>query len=220
MKRIFITVAVATAALFSANAQELKFGAKAGVNFSTFSVSDQKETILGKEVTTKFNTGYRTGFHVGAFVEYGISDVLFLEGGFAYNNIGATLKSVEESAKIGGETRTVKTDLKDASFILNTINVPLWVKYDIAGFRPKVGLNLGYLLNVKAKNENTTTTYDDLEKRFDLGLGLGAEYNLPMGLFFDATFNIGLLNLASKSETESGIEIKNRVFQIGVGYKF
>ena len=114
----------------------------------------------------------------------------------------------------------MKTDLKDASFILNTINVPLWVKYDIAGFRPKVGLNLGYLLNVKAKNENTTTTYDDLEKRFDLGLGLGAEYNLPMGLFFDATFNLGLLNLASKSETESGIEIKNRVFQIGVGYKF
>ena len=217
MKRIFITVAVATAALFSANAQELKFGAKAGVNFSTLSVADQKETIFGKEVTTKINTGYRTGFHVGAFVEYGVSDNLFVEGGLAYNNLGSTVESAE--ASVNGQT-IGKREFKDTSFTLNTINVPLWVKYDIAGFRPKVGLNLGYLLNVKAKNENTTTTYDDLEKRFDLGLGLGAEYNLPMGLFFDATFNLGLLNLASKSETESGIEIKNRVFQIGVGYKF
>ena len=69
MKRIFITVAVATAALFSANAQELKFGAKAGVNFSTLSFSDMKEVIRGGEATTKINAGYRTGFHVGAFVE-------------------------------------------------------------------------------------------------------------------------------------------------------
>ena len=217
MKRIFITVAVATAALFSVNAQELKFGAKAGVNFSTLSVADQKETYGGREIITKINTGYRTGFHVGAFVEYGVSDNLFVEGGLAYNNLGSTVESAE--ASVNGQT-IGKREFKDTSFTLNTINVPLWVKYDIAGFRPKVGLNLGYLLNVKAKKENTTTTYDDLEKRFDLGLGLGAEYNLPMGLFFDATFNLGLLNLASKSETESGIEIKNRVFQIGVGYKF
>ena len=218
MKRIFITVAVATAALFSANAQELKFGAKAGVNFSTLSVADQKETYGGREIITKINTGYRTGFHVGAFVEYGVSDNLFVEGGLAYNNLGSTVESAE--ASVNGQT-IGKREFKDTSFTLNTINVPLWVKYDISGFRPKVGLDLGYLLNVKAKNENTTTTYDDLEKRFDLGLGLGAEYNLPMGLFFDATFNLGLLNLASKEDSEdSSFEVKNRVFQIGVGYKF
>ena len=213
-----MTLAVATAALFSANAQELKFGAKAGVNFSTLSVADQKETYGGREIITKINTGYRTGFHVGAFVEYGVSDNLFVEGGLAYNNLGSTVESAE--ASVNGQT-IGKREFKDTSFTLNTINVPLWVKYDIVGFRPKVGLDLGYLLNVKAKNENTTTTYDDLEKRFDLGLGLGAEYNLPMGLFFDATFNLGLLNLASKEDSEdSSFEVKNRVFQIGVGYKF
>jgi len=42
-----------------------------------------------------------------------------------------------------------------------------------------------------------------------------------MGLSFDATFNLGLLNLASKTDSEdSNFEVKNRVFQIGVGYKF
>ena len=79
---------------------------------------------------------------------------------------------------------------------------------------------MGYLLDVKYKEENKTTT-EDPDKRFDLGLALGAEYNLPMGLFFDATFNLGLLNLASKSDSEDpSFEVKNRVFQIGVGYKF
>ena len=218
-----MTLAVATAALFSANAQELKFGAKAGVNFSTLSFSDQKETLYGREVTTKINTGYRIGFHVNAFVEYGVSDVLFVEGGLAYSNVGATMKSLEATLKnSNGEViKNEKRDLKDTSISLNMINVPLWVKYDISGFRPKLGLNFGYLLNAKVKEGNTTETFDNLDKRFDLGLGLGAEYNLPMGLFFDATFNLGLLNLASKEDSEaSSFEVKNRVFQIGVGYKF
>ena len=94
--------------------------------------------------------------------------------------------------------------------------MPLWVKYDIAGFRPKAGINLGGLLAVTEKEDGNSETLVP-EKRFDLGLGIGAEYNLPMGLFFDATFNLGLLNLATEN---SAISVKNRVIQIGVGYKF
>ena len=65
--------------------------------------------------------------------------------------------------------------------------------------------------------ENGKTESQDPEKRFDFGLGIGAEYNLPMGLFFDANFTLGLTNLAAK---QSKADIKNRVIQIGVGYKF
>ena len=208
MKKFFISVAVATVALFSANAQELKFGVKAGVNFATLSIPEYTQS--GANV--KIETGFRTGFHVGAFVEYGVSDVLFLEGGLAYNNVGGTLKSAEISSPIGKR----KIDYKDTSFVLHTLNMPLWVKYDIAGFRPKAGINLGGLLAVTEKQDGKSETLEP-EKRFDLGLGIGAEYNLPMGLFFDATFNLGLLNLATENSATS---IKNRVIQIGVGYKF
>ena len=52
-----------------------------------------------------------------------------------------------------------------------------------------------------------------------------------MGLFFDATFNLGLTDLSSKQKVKlnqsGGVAsiipsqtFKNRVFQIGVGYKF
>lgn len=104
------------------------------------------------------------------------------------------------------------------------------MKYDISGFRPKVGVNLGFLSKVKGNLEieggsaveNKSLTPD---KKFDFGLGFGAEYNLPMGLFFDATFNLGLTKLSTKEKNNDGTyseggKFKNRVFQIGVGYKF
>lgn len=107
------------------------------------------------------------------------------------------------------------------------------MKYDISGFRPKVGVNLGFLSKVKANLEiegrpvveNTINESLTPDKKFDFGLGFGAEYNLPMGLFFDATFNLGLTKLSTKEKNDDGTyseggKFKNRVFQIGVGYKF
>ncbi len=208
MKRIVTTIAVAIATICAVNAQELKFGAKAGLNFSTLSSLEVKQTDLG----------FRTGFHFGVFVEYGFTDQLFVEAGIAYSSQGAKLNSFETKTvnRWGNIVESSKFEGKDASIILNQVNIPIWVKYDIAGFRPKAGLNLGYLADVKAK-ENGKTESQDPEKRFDFGLGIGAEYNLPMGLFFDANFTLGLTNLAAK---QSKADIKNRVIQIGVGYKF
>ena len=218
MKRIVTTIAVAIATICAVNAQELKFGSKACLNFSSHSSPEVKLTENG--YTTTYNTvlGFRTGFHFGAFVEYGFTDQLFVEAGIAYSSQGAKLNSAETKTvnRWGNIVESSKFEGKDASIILNQVNIPIWVKYDIAGFRPKAGLNLGYLADVKAK-ENGKTKSQDPEKRFDFGLGIGAEYNLPMGLFFDANFTLGLTNLAAK---QSKADIKNRVIQIGVGYKF
>ena len=218
MKRIVTTIAVAIATICAVNAQELKFGAKAGLNFSTLSSPEVKLTENGYTTTYKTDLGFRTGFHFGAFVEYGFTDQLFVEAGIAYSSQGAKLNSAETKTvnRWGNIVESSKFEGKDASIILNQVNIPIWVKYDIAGFRPKAGLNLGYLANVKTK-ENGKTESQDPEKRFDFGLGIGAEYNLPMGLFFDANFTLGLTNLAAK---HSKADIKNRVIQIRVVYKF
>ena len=219
MKRIITTVAVAIATIGAVNAQEIKFGAKAGLNLSTISISDQSTTRAGFTTTTKSITGFRPSFHIGAFAEYGFTDKLFIEGGVAYSSQGATLKKTEmktvnDTTKEIVEERTI--DIKDSSLILNFLNVPIWLKYDIAGFRPKVGVNLGYLANAKSKVGSQTEKLEP-NKRFDFGVGVGAEYNLPMGLFVDANFVLGLGNVADK---DSDTTVKNRAIQIGVGYKF
>ena len=85
MKRIVTTIAVAIATICAVNAQELKFGAKAGLNFSTLSSPEVKLTENGYTTTYKTDLGFRTGFHFGAFVEYGFTEQLFVEEGIAYS---------------------------------------------------------------------------------------------------------------------------------------
>ena len=227
MKKLFIIAAMAVAAITTANAQEFKVGAKAG--FLLSSVSEPEYSIIGTG-TAKFNTAYRPGFHFGAFIEYGFNEKLWVEAGIDYAFQGANLKSLEVSAgPLSG-----KVDLNSSSKLaIQQLNVPLWFKYDINGFRTKVGVNLGFLSKVEFEAEpaNNSNFISKLnysltpDKNFDLGLGFGAEYNLDSGLFFDATFNLGLTELSTKDYSKDGknwvpMKFKNRVFQIGVGYKF
>ena len=236
MKKIFIIAAMAVAGITTANAQEFKVGAKAGFLLSNFSVDDYSFTEVGKTSTSKLNTTFRPGFHFGAFIEYGFNEKIWVEAGVDYAFQGANLKSIEGTVinvSDGSLITSKKDNIKNGWVKTQQFNIPLWVKYDISGFRPKVGVNLGFLSKVKANSEiegapaveNTINESLTPDKKFDFGLGFGAEYNLPMGLFFDATFNLGLTKLSTKEKNDDGTysegnKFKNRVFQIGVGYKF
>ena len=240
MKKLFIIAAMAVAGMTTANAQEFKVGAKAGFLLSNVSVDSSSDIDIetGKLITSKLNTAFRPGFHFGAFIEYGFNEKIWVEAGVDYAFQGAKLKSVEATVinvSDGSLFASKKANIKNGWLKTQQFNIPLWVKYDIAGFRPKVGVNLGYLTKIEVKgegdNQKEETQSLPPKKRFDFGLGLGAEYNLPFGLFFDATFNLGLTNLSNESKTEldnqgrvssfrPSAEFKNRVIQIGVGYKF
>ena len=242
MKKIFIIAAMAIAGITTANAQEFKVGAKAGFLLSNVSIDDISFTEAGKTSTSKTNTSFRPGFHFGAFIEYGFNEKIWVEAGVDYAFQGANIKSIEGTVinvSDGSLITSKKANIKNGWFKTQQFNIPLWVKYDISGFRPKVGVNLGFLSKVKGNLEiegrpaveNTINESLTPDKKFDFGLGFGAEYNLPMGLFFDATFNLGLTDLSNKRKVElnenGGIArvvpsqtFKNRVIQIGVGYKF
>ena len=237
MKKIFIIAAMAVAGMTTANAQEFKVGAKAGFLMSNISVDSSSYIEAGELITSKLNTAFRPGFHFGAFIEYGFNEKIWVEAGVDYAFQGAKLKSVEATrinVSDGSLIASEKANIKNGWLKTQQFNIPLWVKYDISGFRPKVGVNLGFLSKAKTNLEiegalpeeniiiNKSLTPD---KKFDFGLGFGAEYNLPMGLFFDATFNLGLTKLSNKEKNDDGTyseggKFKNRVFQIGVGYKF
>ena len=192
MKKILMTVVSAALAITGANAQ-VKFGVRAGLNHTDQAV---------KEYDIKQETVPRISFHVGALVEYAFNDVVLMDAGLTYSNQG------------------YKTKIGDGKVIDHTLNLPVWFKYDFAGFRPKAGLYAGYILSQQTKAEGKTETVDkDLYNHFDYGIGLGVEYNLPNnGLFFEASYNWGLANLRKNGDAEN--YINNRVIQVGVGYKF
>ena len=192
MKKILMTVAFTALTIAGANAQ-VKFGVRAGLNHT-----DQ----AAKEYDIKQETVPRISFHVGALVEYAFNDVVLMDAGLTYSNQG------------------YKTKIGDGKVIDHTLNLPVWFKYDFAGFRPKAGIYAGYILSQQLKgNGNSRTVDSDSYNHFDYGIGLGAEYNLPNnGLFFEASYNSGLANLKKNGDAKN--YENNRVIQVGIGYKF
>ena len=192
MKKILMTVAFASLAIAGANAQT-KFGVRAGLNLADVAI---------KSEDVKEESKIRPAFYVGGLAEFAFNDVVLMDAGLTYSNQGA-------KAKEG-----------DGALVQHALNLPVWFKYDFAGFRPKAGLYAGYILSQQTKAEGKTKTVkSDLYNHFDYGIGLGAEYNLPNnGLFFEASYNWGLANLQKNGDSKN--YTNNRVIQIGVGYKF
>ena len=192
MKKVFMTVAFAALAIAGANAQ-VKFGARAGLNLADVAV---------KYGDVKQESKIRPAFYVGGLAEYAFNDVTLLDAGLTYSNQGAKYKE------------------GDRALVQHALNLPVWFKYDFAGFRPKAGLYAGYILSQQTKADGKTETVEsDSYNHFDYGIGLGAEYNLSdNGLFFEASYNWGLANLQKNGDSKN--YANNRVIQIGVGYKF
>ena len=193
MKKILMTVAFAALAIAGANAQT-KFGVRAGLNLADVAI---------KSEDVKEESKIRPAFYVGGLAEFAFNDVVLMDAGLTYSNQGAKPKE------------------GDGALVQHALNLPVWFKYDFAGFRPKAGLYAGYVLNHELKG-NTSSSYsikDEDYNHFDYGIGLGAEYNLPNnGLFFEASYNWGLANLQKNGDSKN--YTNNRVIQIGVGYKF
>ena len=192
MKKILMTLAFAALTIVGANAQ-VKFGARAGLNLADVAI---------KSEDVKEESKIRPAFYVGGLAEFAFNDVVLMDAGLTYSNQG------------------YKTKIGDGKVIDHTLNLPVWFKYDFAGFRPKAGLYAGYILSQQLKgNGNSRTVDSDSYNHFDYGIGLGAEYNLPNnGLFFEASYNWGLANLDKNGDAKN--YTNNRVIQIGVGYKF
>ena len=77
MKRIFLTVSLCALFAAGAFAQGMSGGLKAGLNLSNFAGDDVDGTDM------------RIAYHVGGFVNFGLTDALSLKPELLYNSIGA-----------------------------------------------------------------------------------------------------------------------------------
>lgn len=185
------------------------FGVKAGLNFANVTN------------VSSINGSSETGFHAGIFFgsfNKGIvgsrTELLFSQQGYGYSS---------DSSK--GSVRLNYIML--AQFL--AINVTRYVQI-------QAGFQMGYLLNATNKSSESTgnQTADkilDFYNRFDYGLGGGVEVHPFQGLLIGARYNLSLSNLYKESSFtdpnntsgvpyESGIDFKNNVVQLFVGYRF
>ena len=195
MKKIITMIALIA---FTATATaQVKFGVRWGSGIGLMSKDVHDDRYEGQNKTDK--EPFSTSFYGGFFVEIPASEKLLLDLGAMYTNHSTTGK---------GKT------------MLHRIDVPLAIKYDISGLRPKVGGYVSYIPGVTSfENKYRSLTRKDIEK-FDYGALFGLEYNFNEKYFIETNFYLGLANLLTKDPRHSSDYLRTRSILIGVGFRF
>ena len=195
MKRI-ITIIALIAFTATATAQ-VRWGVRGGYSLSPVSKSihtDRYENQAHSESASSCGSAY-----AGLTAEVSASEKWFLDIGLIYIN---------------------QITIGEGSTMLHNINLPIAVKYDISGFRPKVGIYASYIPAVTSfDNKHRSLTKNDL-KKFDCGATFGLEYNFFDRFFIEANFNLGIANLLTEDPRHSSDYLRTRSILIGVGYRF
>ncbi|MBL4745475.1 MAG: PorT family protein [Flavobacteriaceae bacterium] len=201
MKKVFLTAVVAVMTVVSMNAQT-SFGVKAGVNFADIKGDFENNSSL-------------TSFHIGGVVEFKLSDKFSLQPELLFSAQGTKL---EESEDVYSYESKIK---------FNYLNIPVIAKYYVMeGLSLEFGPQLGILLSADVDSTiSINGKVDETDKMdvkefiedIDFGVNFGASYQLENNLFFQARYNLGLVNVSKDSDDA---EMKNSVFQLSVGYKF
>ncbi|UKB77533.1 porin family protein [Chryseobacterium sp. MEBOG07] len=200
--------------------QPIRFGIKAGGNSAYF--SQQKFGINTQQL----------GFHAGVFVNIPISKQFSFQPEVLYNQMGA--KDVLYSTETDNGVTNVKTKAQ-SRVNMNYISVPLMVQMRPTDkFYIEAGPEFSYFINGKNKGETTvasttggvtTTTSSshsadidkDMINQFNFGLGLGLGYDITSNIGISARY---VNSLTKIDKSRPAAENNNRVFQLGLNYKF
>lgn len=139
------------------------------------------------------NTSSKTGYHAGAYSL------------FKFGKIGLQPEFI--FSQQGTEVHLGDWDTK-------YINIPIVLKFYLAGgFNLQGGPQFGFLN--KAELENGTSLEDKFRSA-DISVGLGVGWDSPVGLKFDARYNVGLTDNSDDPAFET---IKSQVFQLSLGFR-
>ena len=164
----------------------IDIGAKGGVNFASVD-GDDTDGLDG-----------RTSIHIGGVVNISISELFAVQPELLYSRQG------------------FENNDANVTVFLDYLNIPLLADFTVAdGLSLQGGPQIGFKLNSIVKDNDTDNEVDleDVEG-VDLGVGIGGQYNLPMGLFFQARYVVGI------SDVFENFNGKNNVLSLSVGYFF
>ena len=205
MKRVLLIAAIAILELGNVYAQDVKFGAKAGLNLSNVSI----------EIEDGMETDVKVGYNFGAFAEISLSEKFIFQPELLFSAQGFRVKqSIDEFSF----EQTNK---------MNYLNIPLMFRYAIFNkFGLEVGPQIGFLLSANSEikatfngvSETLNQDFKDSVKSIDFGLNFGASYDVSENIIIGARYNLGLSNI--NNEDGDANKINNTVFSFSLRYRF
>lgn len=228
MKKITFALAINFSLLLSAQNKNdshintISYGVKGGLNVSN--ATDQSFTYGSDYINQKSKLGFNAGVFVNIPISKSFSvqpEVLFSQYGYKTTYYFSTEDGYDPLLDSGVSSFINCTDY---------IVIPVMVQYNII---PKLyietGVELGFNIITKVKYYNNTDFSGNMTKSnnkefintLNFGVGAGAGYYFTDNIGITGRYILGLTdieknpyNLPNKSA------IKNKVFQVGVAYKF
>ena len=158
----------------------------------------------------EFSLGAKLGVNRSKFTLKGSDDITGFQGG-AFALIKITKFAIQPEflyMQQGSKLKDVSGDLKTSY-----VAIPIMLKfYLLGGLNVQAGPQFGFLTAAELGGKSAGALVKDSDVTANFGLG----WDLPFGLTVDARYNLGLKDI----NDASGDEIKSRVFQFSVGYKF
>ena len=177
---------------------------RVGINSSNMSVED-----LWTDLEHAVSAKRKWGFVGGLDAEYQAWQQIGISVGAYYSNEGYTYGTVDNLGKV---TQT-----------LHFINIPVLVNFYIEpnilpGLALKAGVQLGYLVSGKHKDNVTSITNTSDFKRVNVSIPAGISY-CYRNFVADLRYNIGLMNLCN---VELAVEDswKTNSLWLTIGYQF
>ncbi|GEP52087.1 hypothetical protein FNO01nite_27590 [Flavobacterium noncentrifugens] len=142
-----------------------------------------------------YNTKTKTGFHFGALLQIKAGSNFFIQPEVLYSTQGSKVK-------LG--------DLEDEKINYDYVTVPVVLKYYILSdlLSLEAGPQFAFLVN-----DNKKLDLDD-PTSFDFGVVGGLGVDITSHIFVQGRYVVGLTDISSDAD------VKNRVIQFSVGYKF
>jgi long-subunit fatty acid transport protein len=234
MKKIILTVIVLSSTLMFS--QEIKFGAKVGLNVSN---------LRGNYPTEINEKSSKVGFHIGGFAEYQINEKFILQPELLFSTQGNEYGFKEY---YGGGSYY---DGAEYNLSINYLNLPIIFRYKVIeklsiDFGPQIGYALSgttkinviedsrdpsqnYSVEIDMLNDGvydfdgTTVQAKASLNRLDFSLNIGGTYDITDKFFVQGRYNLGLSSI-DKNSTNGGNtnswNMKNGVLQFSAGYRF
>ena len=225
-KTAFLGAALlATAALSSAQAQDIRLGLRAGANYSNLAGNIKNQDTYNNKI----------GFLGGVMLNVPVtSDGFFsVQPEVLYSQKGFDNKPTEYTGLLGGKQK------REGSVNYNYLDVPVLLKINASGFVFEAGPQYSYLLSANDATKTTTTpalggsptTTESQNKRdvsglnrnelgYLAGVGYQASNGLSLNLRYTGAFNDFVKNDNNSYFNGDLKSARHSAFQLSLGYLF
>jgi hypothetical protein len=178
MKRIILVAVVLLAASVDMQAQLVKFGIKAGLNYANQTGSDI--TIN----SDNYNTDAITSYHAGLVAEIKVTDGFSVQPELLYSTQGATYKNAAEEFKNE----------------LGYLSIPVLAKFHL---NKTVSLDLGPQASFLLSERNEFDVKN--AETFEFGVAGGLGFNITKNFFLQGRYVLGLTEASQDAEVKNSV---------------